>query len=423
MVPDVKRAALGRQFGWLWAAYAVSAYGSGLGFGAFALVAIRVLHAGTGQVSALLAVGLAVGAVLAVPSGAWMEFRRKRPVMIAMDLARFVALATIPVAYAFGSLSFAQLLVVSVVVAAAKITFAAASGAHLKSLVAQENLLVANARFESTTWTSTILGPPVGGAAIEIFGPVTTLLADAVSYLLSAAGIMMIGGREPVPAQVAGSSRMRARDLLDGWRYILGSPELRPLFFNMVPVAGLILATEPPLAVLMLGQLRFAPWQYSLAFAAPCIGGLVGSRLARRIVARLGERRVMLVFGVLRACFPVGLAFMGAGYGGLVLVIALELALIASMSVFSPVAATYRLRQLPVDRAARVLSAWSVTNNAAIAVLTALFGVVATVSGPRVAIAIAGALLLATPLLLPGWRRSPAAAHACVAPHADTLAS
>ena len=26
---------LGRQFGWLWAAYAVSAYGSGLGFGAF----------------------------------------------------------------------------------------------------------------------------------------------------------------------------------------------------------------------------------------------------------------------------------------------------------------------------------------------------------------------------------------------------
>jgi hypothetical protein len=46
---------LGRQFGWLWAAYAVSAYGSGIGFGAFPLIAVRVLHSGPVQVSALSA--------------------------------------------------------------------------------------------------------------------------------------------------------------------------------------------------------------------------------------------------------------------------------------------------------------------------------------------------------------------------------
>jgi hypothetical protein len=40
------RQSLGREFRWLWAAYAVSAYGSGIGFGAFPLIAIRVLHAG-----------------------------------------------------------------------------------------------------------------------------------------------------------------------------------------------------------------------------------------------------------------------------------------------------------------------------------------------------------------------------------------
>jgi hypothetical protein len=44
---------LGREFGWLWAAYAVSAYGSGFGFGAFPLIAILVLHAGPAGVSAL----------------------------------------------------------------------------------------------------------------------------------------------------------------------------------------------------------------------------------------------------------------------------------------------------------------------------------------------------------------------------------
>ena len=34
---------LGRQFGWLWAAFAVSAYGSGIGFGAFPIIAVGVL--------------------------------------------------------------------------------------------------------------------------------------------------------------------------------------------------------------------------------------------------------------------------------------------------------------------------------------------------------------------------------------------
>jgi nitrate reductase NapE component len=32
------------------------------------------------------------------------------------------------------------------------------------------------------------------------------------------------------------------------------------------------MATEPLIAVLMLGRLGFAPWQFGLAFAAPCIG-------------------------------------------------------------------------------------------------------------------------------------------------------
>ena len=82
------RRSLGRQFWWLWAAYAVSAYGTGFGFGAFALIAIRVLHAGPAEVSALSAAGLAAGAVVAVPLGPWVEFRRKRPVLVAMDVAR-----------------------------------------------------------------------------------------------------------------------------------------------------------------------------------------------------------------------------------------------------------------------------------------------------------------------------------------------
>lgn len=54
---------LGRRFGWLWAAYAVSAYGTWLGFGAFSFIAITVLHASAAEVAAMSASGLAVGAL------------------------------------------------------------------------------------------------------------------------------------------------------------------------------------------------------------------------------------------------------------------------------------------------------------------------------------------------------------------------
>ncbi|WP_405753520.1 MFS transporter [Streptomyces sp. NBC_01411] len=402
----VSRRSLGRQFGWLWAAYGVSTLGTFLAFDSFSLIAILALHAGTAEVSLLSAAGLAVGAVVAVPLGPWVEFRRKRPVMVAMDLIRFAALMTIPAAYALGGLSFAQLLVVSVVVGAADITFTAASGACLKALVRQEDLLIANGRFESTAWTATMLGPPLGGAAIGMFGPVLTVLANAVSYLLSAAGIRAIGGEEPRPERAA-APRLRAGDLLDGWRYILKHPTLRPLFFNSILNNALIMAALPLLAVLMLSHLGFAPWQYCIAFAAPCVGGLIGSRVARRLVTRFGQHKVLLAAGTLRACWSIGLAFIGPGVAGLVLVMAVELGLITCSGVYNPVLATCRLAQTAPDRVARTLSAWSVTSKATIAAVTALWGLLAAATGVRTAIAIAGLLLLATPLLLP--RRAPSA--------------
>jgi MFS family permease len=396
----VARRSLGRQFGWLWAAYAVSAYGSGLGFGAFPLIAVLALHASPAEVSALSAVGPAVGALIAVPLAPWVEFRRKRPVMIAMDLTRFAVMATIPVAYAFGRLSFVQLLVISAVVAAAKIAFNAASGAYLKALVRPDDLLVANARFESTNWSSIAVGPPLGGAAIGLFGPVTTVVADALSYLFSALGITAIRGREEAP-QTTEKSPVRAGALLDGWRHILGDPGLRALYLNNMLVAGLIMATEPLLAVLLLRQLGFPPWQYGLAFAAPCVGGLIGSRLARLVVARYGQHGVFRTVGTLRAIWLIGLAFVRPGVVGLVTVIAVELAIIINMSLYTPVLATYRLEHTPKHLVARTLSAWSIGQQTSIAIFTALGGLLADVTSPRTALTVAGLLILTSPLLLP----------------------
>ncbi|MFG2300367.1 MFS transporter [Actinacidiphila glaucinigra] len=395
---------LGREFGWLWTAYATSMAGTWFALDAFPLIAIRLLDSSPAQVSLLSAAGLAGAALIAIPLGPWVDRRRKRPVMIGADLLRFAVLLSLPVAHLAGVLTFLQLVLVSIVVAASNVVFTAASGACLKALVRPEHLLSANGRFESTMWTATALGPPSGGLAVGAFGPLVTTVVNAASFLLSAFGIRAMGGEDAPPAPKT-ARPFRPGDLLDGWRRILGHPTLRLLFFNTTLVNGLIMATAPLLAVLLLRDLGFAPWQYGLAFGVPCLGGLVGSRLSRRLVPRYGQRRVMVASGALRACWLVGLAFVRPGPWGLVLVILVEFGLITCVGVFNPVLATYRLEHSPADQVARVLSAWSVTSSATIAALTASWGLLAAVTGPRTAVAAAGVLILGTAFLLPYRRR------------------
>jgi hypothetical protein len=62
----------------------------------------------------------------------------------------------------------------------------------------------------------------------------------------------------------------------------------------------------------------------------------------------------------------------------------------------------WRLERLADDQVSRALAAWAITSNASIAALTALWGVLATLTSARIAIAVAGGLLLATPALLVG---------------------
>jgi MFS family permease len=113
----------------------------------------------------------------------------------------------------------------------------------------------------------------------------------------------------------------------------------------------------------------------------------------------------LFIAGTLRACWILGLAFVRPGVAGIVLVIVVQFGLVLCCGVYNPVLATYRLDQTEKDRVARTLSAWSISSSTTIAVFTALWGVLASLTGPRTAIAIAGVLILATPLLLPRPRR------------------
>ncbi|MEV4110520.1 MFS transporter [Nonomuraea sp. NPDC049695] len=271
-------------------------------------------------------------------------------------------------------------------------------------LVPQHRLVEANSRFETVTWISTVVGPPVGGALIGLVGPVITIMLDTISYLLSALRIRAIAKPEPAPpAWTAGTSRMA--EVVEGWRPIAADPVLRRLFVNTVLVSALIKATAPLLAYLMLHELGFTALQYMLGLGIPCLGGILGARLSRPLTRRLGQRKVPLGFGLARALWLVGLVFVRPGTDGLLVVMVVEAAMIFCMGIFNPVFVTYRPENTATETTARVLTAWTITGRAASAAATALWGVLAAVTDARTAIAVAGILLIGPAVLLP-WRRS-----------------
>lgn len=395
--------ALGPDFRRLWVAYGVSEAGTAVAFGAIPLVAVRVLEVSEFQVSLLAALAGLVAAALALPAGPWIEFRRKRPVMIAADLARFAALVSVPVAMAAGVLTYAQLAAVEVICAAAAIVFAAASGAHLKALVGPAGRDTANGRFQATFWTAMSAGPPLGGALTSWLGVAWTITVDAVTFLLSAAGVRAIRRPEPSPpARRTGDGR-RLTEIMAGWRYILAHRDLRTLFVNSLVFGSAMMAASPLLAVLMLGELRFPAWQFGLAWGVPCLAGILGALMADRLTRRFGRRAVLLGAGTGQALWLCLLAATPAGLPGLALVIAVETLALLGSGVFNPAFATYRMAETDDDHLSRVLAAWSISSRVARPVGILLAGALATATSTRVALLACGAVALASIVALP-WR-------------------
>ncbi|MFG2042139.1 MFS transporter [Dactylosporangium sp. NPDC048998] len=235
----------------MWSAYAVSEAGSAVGAGALPLLAVLVLDASALQVSVLAAVSGVVAAIAVVPLAPWVERHRKRPVMVAADLLRGVALGSVPVAAVAGLLTYGQLLMVAAVQTAGSLVFAAAGGAHLRQLLPAGWRATAASRFETTFWTASFAGAPLSGLLLTLLGTTATIGVDAMSFLASAVDIRRLRSPEPLPAARAaatsrGGVRGWVREAGVGWRYIARHAALRGLFANAMvlsPPALLLPAT------------------------------------------------------------------------------------------------------------------------------------------------------------------------------------
>jgi MFS family permease len=284
-----------RDFMRLWSAETISQLGTQVTMLALPLTAILVLHASPFEVGALSSVEFAPFLLIGLPAGVWVDRMRRRPILIAGDLGRAIVLGSIPLAASLHVLSIGHLYVAAFVTGICTVFFDVAYQSFLPSLVDRDQLIEGNAKLEISRSGAQLAGPGLAGVLIDVVTAPIAILADAVSYLGSAAFVVSIRDPEKRAAAPEQGDRptMRA-EMMDGLRYVVRHPLLRSIA-ACTSVSNLFSSMNAGILVLFaVRTLGLSPAAIGVALAVGNVGFLGGAVAADRIAGRIGLGRTII---------------------------------------------------------------------------------------------------------------------------------
>ncbi len=297
----------------LWAGQSISELGSQVTVLALPLAAVLVLHASTFQVGLLTTAGFAAFLLVGLPAGAWVDRRRRRPVMIAADVTRAIALGSIPIAYGLGVLTLWQLYAVAFVTGIATVFFDVAYMSFLPGLVGLDNIVEANAKLQVTVSLAQVGGPSLAGFLIGLFSAPVAFLADAASFVVSFGSLAFVRHHEPAPQR--SEARSLRSDMAEGLAFVARQPILRMIAgctatWNLFSSAVMAIAV-----VFLVRQVNLHAAAIGLLTSLGAVGGVVGGLTASLLRRRLGSARIIWVVAVATAPFELLIPATSPGPG------------------------------------------------------------------------------------------------------------
>ncbi len=297
-----------------WSAQTISLFGDQISGLALPLSAVLVLHANATQMGFLTALTWLPSLLLGLHAGAFVDRRgRRRMTMIAADLGRFGLLISIPVGYAFGALTLAQLYAVAFGAGAFSVLFNVADGTLFVALVPAERYVDANSLIYGSRALSFVGGPSLGGVLVQLLRAPFAIAADALSFLGSALLLHRTDACEPPAAGGSGSAALVA-----GVRFIVSSPVVRPLLAATAMVNLFTLGFGALFVLYAIRRLHVSPGVLGLVLGAGAIGGLLGAALTKRLSTRIGVGRACAL-GCFVFAAPLSLVPLAGGPRALVL--------------------------------------------------------------------------------------------------------
>jgi MFS family permease len=285
----------------LWGAQAASAFGTRIGREAIALSAVILLGSGPLDLAWLnLAMSLPY-LLFGLAAGILIDRVRRRPLLIATDLMRAGLLMTIPVAAWLGAFSLPHLLAAVFLVMTCTLIFDAAHQAYVPILIEKRWLLDANAKQESASAASEIVGPPIGGVLVQALGAPVAILCDAISYVASAILLWRLPHEEAPPVQ-SGGARVTWSDVKVGLMIVFRHPLFRPLAIAKIIRALCVGAIGAFYVLYLIRDLQVSPAALGIIVgyggAAAFVAAVVTTRIAAATPAGPG-----IVIGVVAATF------------------------------------------------------------------------------------------------------------------------
>lgn len=296
----------------LWVADTISQVGTQVTVIALPLVAVLFLDATTFEVGLLTAAQFAAFLLVGLPAGAWVDRMRRRPLMVAADLARALLLGSIPLAAWLGALTMTQLYAVALLVGVGTVFFDVSYQSYLPGLVGREGLVEGNAKLQASQSVSQVGGPTLGGVLVQAFTAPYALLADAASFLCSAALLSRIRRPEPRPEP---ATRHLRREIGEGLRFVLGHRVLRAMAGCTGTWNFWFGAFDALIVVFLVRDVGISAGAIGVLFSLGSIGALIGAVLADRVTRRVGQARVVWVSAIVGALLALLLPVTTGGAG------------------------------------------------------------------------------------------------------------
>jgi MFS family permease len=240
----------------------------------------------------------------------------RRQVMVACDVARLVLVGLMALVSAVAAPAAALWIMVALlfVVTLLDSPFKSARSAMMPDILTGERYVLGTAISQTTLQVGMVSGYAIGGLVVAFLGVRTALLADAATFLASAA-LVRFGVRSRPAAASRGVSRpSRFAEMAAGVRLVFGDRTLRTLvlFGWLVAFYVVPMGLAAPYAASFHGSLAI-PIGTGLVFAAGPLGTALGAVIFGRMAPPAVRQRWMgpmavAACGVLLLCWlPAGL--------------------------------------------------------------------------------------------------------------------
>jgi MFS family permease len=299
--PRGATAPLGRGYGLLWTATAISSLGNGVLIAAMPLLAHSLTNSAP-AISAVTAVTALPALLVALHAGAMVDRLDRRRVMVTMDVARLAVLVAFSFVIIEMHVPLGILYLTAFALGAADITFEGAARSIVPAIVPAERLDAANGRMNAAINTmNELLGPPTGVAlfALAVSAP---FLFDAGTFAVSAVLLASIAGTFRATPKVALADASSTgpsfrREIAEGVRFVRSSRLLKTLcggtamlaFFSAANMSVFVVYTLDP------NGLDLPRVGYGYLLMTIAIGGVLGSLIVEPITRRHDQIAVLTV--------------------------------------------------------------------------------------------------------------------------------